>query len=381
MQIYYAQIGSVFEIKNEKYRIKGYIEFKNDSDGCTWKEYRLESVSNKKTFWLSVDDIYKEYALYWTERYSNDSFSDEGIANQGYKKVDEYKGKVISYGGNVDVEKYDVVKATEYEDETEEKIISIESWEDETEYSRGYYLDLDEIQLKADDQTPNSSYSTNKQSSNLNGKTKIKRILIIVAIIYLVIGVLQVIILVASSDKAIQKYIDKSSKYTYETSITSTYNDKEKAKVYKSNMTVSSTITDIIDGINGESSDISVSDDEQSAVILTKKEYCLIYVSEDESTFVQVSSRLYTYTSDSDPYRSRIATRNFYRGYYRNKVYSTDKSTYSSYSSPYTDTSTATYDYSTNSYSSSTYNSYSSSVRQSATSSRSSSGGGTHSGK
>ena len=35
----------------------------------------------------------------------------------------------------------------EYEDGTEELIIAVEQWEDESEYSKGCYLDMDEIVL------------------------------------------------------------------------------------------------------------------------------------------------------------------------------------------------------------------------------------------
>ena len=49
--------------------------------------------------------------------------------------------KVVSVMGNVDVVVGDEVSFEEYEDRTEEKIISVEHWDDGTEYSSGYYLD------------------------------------------------------------------------------------------------------------------------------------------------------------------------------------------------------------------------------------------------
>ena len=142
---------------------------------------------------------------------------------------------------------------------------------------------------------------------------------------------------------------------------------------------VDSAAKDIIDAINGKTEDVqqNTEDGDNSVAILTKKEYCLIYTSEDGETLVQISTRKYAYYNDDDPYRSRTGTRRYYRRYYYSRGYSSDYGSWGSTNSPYDSYSGGTI----NSNPNDTYNSYAGSVRQSSTTSRSSSGGGTSYGK
>ncbi|MFR2694444.1 MAG: DUF4178 domain-containing protein [Enterocloster bolteae] len=64
-----------------------------------------------------------------------------------YRQADAGQAVVTSCFGQVDTSPGDTVRYTEYEDGTEELIIAVEQWEDETEYSKGCYLDMDEIVL------------------------------------------------------------------------------------------------------------------------------------------------------------------------------------------------------------------------------------------
>ena len=60
-----------------------------------------------------------------------------------YHKVDEGREIVRQYSGNVDVDLGEAALFSEYEDPTEERIISVETWSDGTEWSTGHYLDED----------------------------------------------------------------------------------------------------------------------------------------------------------------------------------------------------------------------------------------------
>ena len=143
--LYFSQ-GDKLLIDGKECIVLGSINFLNKADNCTWTEYKLRSTRENKIYWLSVDTTYDEYAIYEQCRYSNE-FTQENILNAGYKKADYGRAQVREYSGNVDVDIGEWVEFSEFEDFSEERIISIESWEDETEYSKGYYLDKNQISL------------------------------------------------------------------------------------------------------------------------------------------------------------------------------------------------------------------------------------------
>jgi len=181
-------------------------------------------------------------------------------------------------------------------------------------------------------------------------------------------------------DKNIDKYLKASTNYTYATSITSNQKESEKATVYTTSLSVDLAVKDIINMLKGDLISVQQNTEDQgddSVTILTKKEYCLVYKSTDEITTIQISSRLYAYTSDSTPYHSSLFTNRYYRGYYYSNAYSSDNHSYKKYNSSYSSFNDST----VTSNNSDPYSTYSSSVRQSSSSSRSSSGGGISSGK
>ena len=56
--------GDRIKIEGELYQILGGIELVNRSDGARWTEYYVQNLQNGKLRWLSVDEIYDEYAIY-----------------------------------------------------------------------------------------------------------------------------------------------------------------------------------------------------------------------------------------------------------------------------------------------------------------------------
>ncbi len=361
------QLGDTICADGELYQVVGRITYKNVNDGCCWDEYRLFAEKDGSEHWLSVDDVYKEYSIWEMVRVPDRS---------GYHWSDHGTEVVVSCEGNVDVERGDRAEFTEYEDATEEKIISTEIWSDGTEHSSGYYLDPHEfwhVRSNPQSRTTISRNSNTKKSGGGCIVTLVIMFFILPNIVDLLGGI--------NITSTISKYLKKNDSYTYVTSITG--NEKQSADVYRapSGYSIDTTAKDIINAIEGYTEYVQQDDDteaEGAIAILTEKEYCLIYKSIDDTVLVHVSNRKYAYTTDDDLYQGTSRARRYYRSFYYTKGYFADDSDYNGkYTSPY-----STYDGDTIDYSSTnTYNSYSDSIRQSSISSRSSSGGGLSGGK
>ena len=353
-------IGSKLQIRDLECKVVGFIEYANVNDGYKrWKEYRLST--NKGEFWLSVDDVYHEYSMSFP---ANDI---RGNIGPEWHKVDEGTQVVMSRGGNVDVDNGERAGFAEFEDASEEKTLSVEIWEDGTEYSYGYYIEPDEIIYIGYDKAA---------ASRASGGGNVKRVILAFIAIW-VLGVIpQLLSGLFGGSHSMKKYVSKSSNYEYVTSITG--NQKQKADVYKYIIsdTTDNVARNIIDGIDGYTESVTQKDDvsNDTIAILTKKEYCLIYHPEgqEDVVYVQVSGRKYNYTSDNDPYRSSSSNAKWYHSHYYSTGYTTDSSSYSSTPSAYKTYSGDTIHNVGNGY----FDSYSSSVRQSSINSRNSSSGG-----
>lgn len=358
------QINDVLCVDGGMYRVAGRITYRNTADGCTWDEYRLFAETGGSEHWLSVDDTYKEYSIWQMARNPD---------RTGYHQVDQGTEVVIACAGSVDVESGDRAFFVEYEDETEEKIISDEIWDDGKETSVGYYLDENEFWL-ANSPGGGSGARVVRAVSPKKGTTLLSAVVVLIFLI----PVLGSLLGNLHFTTTIAKYLDKSDRYTYVTSVTG--NEKQNAKVYKAdNMTIDAAAKDIILAIEGDTEYVRQDDAETEGTIaiLTSKEYCLIYMSLEEEVLIQISSRKYAYTTDDDPYHSTTRTRRYYRSFYYSSGYSSDSTSYSGYVSPY-----SSYDGDSVSFSGTdTYSSYSNSIRQSSIASRQSSSGGLSSGK
>ena len=351
-------VGDLLSIQGNTYHVMGKIRYKNLKDNCCWFEYRLLAKDSRREKWLSYDDVYNEYSL---------SEVTNKRSTNGYHLVDSGVEEVVGVWGSVDVEIGERATFDEYEDVTEEKILSSEVWEDGEEISVGYYLDLDEIQLNSG----NTANVTNYKRSSSNQANSIA---IIMLLCFVVSGILSSGIL---SKNTIEKYLKESSFYEQKTFITG--KNKEDATVYSSSLTLDATVKDIISAIDGEVESVqqNTEDGDDSVALLTKKEYCLVYTSEDNEVLVQISSRKYAYANDSSPYRARSSTYRYYRRYYYSKGYSSDSTSYKRTTSPYSSYEDTTIIDN----SSDMYSSYSDTIRQASASVRSSSGGGISRGK
>lgn len=370
-------LGTRLRVDGDNYVIIGRIKYCNLNDmNATWTEYALRSENGGEDRWLSYDELYQEYSISRIAGYE--------VPTDDYHIVDQGRQRAIEVLGSVDVDCGEEAAFREYEDSTEEKIISVEKWSDGEEYSTGYYLDIDEIEMlsgAASNMGGNTSYSYETYTPDKKpNKKKSSNLFLSIFIIFFASSYLLPLFsnfLPSESDTTISEYLSDSANYTYTTSITGENN--QKADVYSTTLPLDSAVRSVISGIDGKTEDVTqnTEDGDTSVAILTGSEYCIVYTSDDAKTMLQVSDREYAYSSDKDLYRGNMASNRYYRRYYYSRGYSKDSSRYSSYSSPYSSYSDSTIV----STGTSTYNSYASSVRQSSTRSRRASGGGLSSGK
>ena len=362
-------VGDKLRVDGEIYEVIGKISYRNRVDNSMWMEYRILSHQARREKWLSYDEEFREYSV---SEVAWDASTD------GYHEVDRGREEVVGAWGNVDVEIGDEADFIEFEDITEEKIISHEIWDDGKDVSVGYYLDMNEVERigTSDGGTYATANTLNRGRSG--GRRGVNGFLtvLIVAVICLP-NLITMFGAIGRSTPTISKYLEKSASYTYVTSITG--DQGEKADVYTCIGDIDWVAKDIIKAIDGKTEEVqqNTEDDDQSVAILTNKEYCLIYTSEDGDTLIQISTRKYAYYNDDEPYRSRSRTRRYYRSFYFSRAYAGDMSSYNYSASPYDGYSGGQLDSNYND----TYSSYSDSIRQSSVGSRYSSGGGTSSGK
>ena len=315
----------------------------------------------------TVDDIYQEYSVSWPE---NSIF---GRVGPEWHEVDKGHQVVVNYAGDVDVETGDAADFVEFEEASEDNTLSVEIWDDGTEYSKGVYVEASDIRVVGYEKPPMSS----------SAKYAVGIFSFVLA--FWLLGIVAVILL--QVPPKISTYVRRSMYYTYVTSITGSGMQKANVYEYTANSGVGfKTSTDraakdIIDGIEGRTESVTQENDESNGniAIVTDKEYCLIYHPENnpEKVYVQVSKRKYNYTSDNSPYKSSDSTTRWYRSHYYSSSYATDSKTYKSSPSAYKTYNGDTIHNIGNGY----YDQYSSSVRQSSIEARKSSGGGLGGGK
>lgn len=354
------EVGTILNIKGIQGTVIGYITYANPKDGYKeWTEYRLST--SKGECWLSCDDVYKEYSVSWPANNVNGRIGPE------WHKVDEGIQVVKASAGDVDVDYGERAEFVEYEDAAEDNTLSVEMWSDGAEYSKGYYVEKNDIFVMG--------YKKPKKSSNCMSS------IIMLMVFFAVVSFFIVIVNMSKPNKSISKYVKNSSLYTYETSITG--QEKQKADVYEFYTSVKTDYVaqDIINGIEGYTQSVTQKDDQDDAeiAIVTDKEYCLVYHAEDDAdhVYVQVSSRKYNYTSNNAPYRCSDSDLRWYRSHYYSSSYNSDSVTYKNTPSAYKMYDGDTIHNIGNGY----FDSYSSSIRQQSINRRNSSSGGISSGK
>lgn len=371
-------VGTRLRIEGRFYDIIGKIQYQNTADRCVWHEYRLISCDDGREYWLSADDVYREYSISSVVRTM--PYAD------GYHEVDRGTERVLASWGNVDVDPGETAQFTEYEDQTEEKIISVEKWSDGKEFSTGYYLDADEIEAAGSSPAREYSsgysqgYSSQQSSKLVSTVVTLVMVMIFAGPFIIGLGGTAISVLADGYVPSVSKMLRENTyRYSYVTSVTGT--GGQKADVYSVLQgTAQEAATAVINYLDGKTEDVmqNTEDDDESIAILTKKEYCLIYESEDNEVLIQVSGRKYVFSTDEEPYHSRQGTHRFYRRHYHTRAYRSD---YNRFRNKISDSFSGFSDSDVGSSSSDSLNTYSGTLRQQSINSRTSSGGGTNYGK
>lgn len=356
----FYRVGTLLNIKGRPGKVIGYIQYEDPLDhNKAWTEYRIKTADGE--VWLSCDEIYDEYSISWP---ANDV---SGRIGPEWHKVDEGQQVVRCAKGDVDVDPGESAYFMEYEDGPEDHTLSVEIWEDGSEFSKGEYIEKSDI--------VETGYEKHPTGNGILAMVGIFCIFCFAAFmglhVYPSLGV----------NKNISRYLESSEKYVFETSLTGNEDQKATVYAYDTPATTDDVAKDIIQGIEGYTRSVTQKDDknDQEIAILTDKEYCLIYHPEDEEqkVYVQVSGRKYNYTSDNAPYRISDAGTLWYRNHYYSSGYPSDSSSYKGTPSAYSMYNGTTIHNIGNGY----FDSYSSSIRQSSVNSRQSSNGGLSSGK
>ena len=276
-------VGDRLLVDGEVCDVVGSISYRNIYDNSMWMEYRLISQKTGREKWLSYDEEFREYSVLEVTN---------SASTAGFHEVDRGQEEVMGAWGDVDVEIGDKADFVEFEDVTEEKIISWETWDDGLEVSTGYYLDENEVEKigQSDGRYGGGgSYGGGNPYGGNRGTGGRKavgngKMIILLLVIFFGAPILSIVTSVISAKSqetiAISKYLKESPAYTYVTSITGSQN--EKADVYQTIGDIDWTAKDIIETIDGNTVDVQQNTEEGdgSVAILTSKEYCLIYTSE-----------------------------------------------------------------------------------------------------
>ena len=363
--------GQVLYIDNDKYFVVNMVEYlERGEETWIWKEYEIsKGIGSNK--WLCVEEVENgkyEYSIYEPYHSRVDinelEFTYNGSKYELYEKGTE---TVKNYFGNADVDRYESAEYFDYISEDKTTIISAEKWEDEIEFSIGKYIDESRVRITDEINSTGPSYANTSASfanyQKANDGQKATKIFTIIMMLLIFLPIIFGLFSGIFVNKSIEKYLDKSDKYKYVTSVTNNSN-KKKAKVYESTLTtIDATVKDIIDGVpegiekvtsdtelatnNNTIGSNNLSTTEDGIGLQTKKEYAYVY-KENSKIYVQVSSKEYMNNSGT-MYHSR-----HYHHYYRTYTSNTTNPTYTSYAY---------------------------SARQKSINSRTSSGGGTSSGK
>lgn len=286
-------LGQKLRLRGTEYYISGIADYKQHQ--FQWTEYKLEAGT--ETLWLSVEGstpgkvdfsifrIIPRRDVAFSQNYKKATYQDTV-----YDCVDAGNGRVIRSSGKVDFDPNEPFSFRDYEAK-DGRLLSFEKWEDETETSVGETLQEFEIEI-------------------LQGKkkklTNIKASNVIWAICGIAISMVFIIPWISSLFALpIQDTIKKNSRFSYVTSITATGNSKNKSHIYETSFSPDQTCQYIIK-IDPENTECVITPNEKGAeeiFLQTNKETVLIYISEDNTTYVQLSKK--ETDEENTPYRAR----------------------------------------------------------------------------
>ena len=133
-------VGDKISIGEITYTVDGKITY-IDGD-YIWDEYVIFNSGQES--WLSIDNEESVFIWQMTPR----------IDTSGMEQTDSGTECVNFCYGNVDVEPGDTARYTEYRNPQDDTYVSIEIWDDETEYSTGRRIAAESIMLVSSNPTP-----------------------------------------------------------------------------------------------------------------------------------------------------------------------------------------------------------------------------------
>lgn len=356
------ELGQVVFVDDMEYVVRGMIAFREDS--WEWEEYKLVA-DNGWCQWLSVEmeDGRPVYSFY-RDRFDipQNPGMQVSVDGETYEMEEKGKATVTDYFGQVDVDKWESFTYTEYANAEKTRFVSYENWDGEIEKSTGVLLKEEQVRITDEKRQVFSAGSYGGSTAGNLGNSSIDANKLIVAVVLVVFFVTvfsgAFTAIGGLKSNHIQSYLETSGYFTYVTSVTNSENNK-KAKVYKTDLTIEEAVKKIIDNVPEQIDTVSEvakqegEEGDDSVGLGTSKEYAFVYLSEEGTTYVQVSNKNYV-TQNSDAYRSRYRRHHrYYRTYSMGNYGNTNSS----------------------------YTNYLNSARQSSVNSRRSSGGGTSYGK
>lgn len=244
------------------FQVIGVIKFR-DRNNNFWYEYRI--ISDDSELWLSVDG--DTISLFSMSNY---------IDVSDFEEIDRDGEIVVEASGSVDVESGDKAMYVEYLDKSNDTIVAIETWEDETEYSTGKYISADKIHYVSKNVTKEKNTKWEIGSSNIK-----KGLAYILSFVF-------VITFAKLFTPSFAKFQEKNKEFfTYLTSIT---HHEDKCNVYRVTIVPEMVIENLIKYMDG--SIVYVEEDSLGNVAMsTDSEFCIFYKTKDFNTNFMICSR------------------------------------------------------------------------------------------
>jgi hypothetical protein len=274
-------VGQELRIKGESFYISGLV--KHRQTGFYWTEYRL--FGGKKEHWLSVEKADKEVKIGLSHNipFRKISFFDDNkyaeYQGKRFNHVETGNAKVVRSEGDVDFDNNEPFTFIEYESSDGQQL-SIEKWTDETEASLGEELREADIEVRE-----GRINRVRKQKGKSGCLIRIILAGIFVFIVY--------IFLSERNTQPIRRELMKNSQFNHVTAVTSNDKANTKSDIFSSGVSPDSVCKKIIKIDPEHIRHVITSDESEKDQILIQsdKETVVIYISENDSTYIQVSEK------------------------------------------------------------------------------------------
>ena len=323
-------VGDAFRVENTFYRVSGKIQYKNVETQRTWYEYRVFSPETGEEAWYSCD-IYKD-ENWLTKLQSDDSLEDVYFLEQEALQVVATKGVVGDEVG-------DTMVLKKHQDAFGKNVKLVKSWSEKEEYFSGYCEGAREnpftenMGATKNRKTKKKWFGRNKERTPIQKSMLMFRL--IVSVLVLLIASLGSLWNRLNVPSAIEFMEDNPMRFIHVHSLISEQEDF--ADVYMSTESMDDTAIAVIEHIEGKAEEVQQNAElgDDSIAILTEKEYCFIYKSENNQVLVQVCKRKYAYTCDHPLFQGTELSNEFYKHFYYTWGYRDDRVTYLEVASPY----------------------------------------------